>query len=258
MEKRDYAALIRSARKAAGLSQEVLAARVGVSRNAVAGWETGHSRPDLDVIAPLCQALCLSPARFFGLKEGASSVRERRALDLFSSLEPGDQQVILWQMEGLYHSRHEQLLKDVRRRLIPLFQSDLSAAAGFGTPLDEASGEPVYLLRDSATEQADEIIRVSGHSMEPTFQDGDLVLLRRTNELRPGDLGVFLVDQEGYIKEYQKDGLHSHNPAYPVMTFHENQNVRVVGQVLGKVRPEQFPTPRQLRLLEEANQLNIH
>ena len=253
MDKLDYAAVIRSARKAAGLSQEVLAARVGVSRNAVTGWETGHARPDLDVIPALCQALSLSPARFFGLRESASTARERKAMDLFSSLEPGDQQVILWQMEGLYRSRREQLLRDIRSRLIPIFKSDLSAAAGYGSPLDEASGETVYLLRDSETEQADEVITVSGHSMEPTFQDGDLVLVRHAKELRPGELGVFLVNNEGYIKEYQKDGLHSHNPAYGVMSFNEFQEVRCIGKVLGKVRPDQLPSPRQLRLIEEAN-----
>ncbi len=225
MEKRDYAEIIKSSRKAVGLSQESLAARIGVSRNAVAGWETGHSRPDLDIIPALCLELRLSPSRFFGLNEVASSLRERKALDLFSSLEPGDQQVILWQMEGLYQKRRNQLLRDILKKLVPLYKSDLTAAAGFGTPLDEASGEMIYLLRDAETEQADEVITVSGHSMEPTFHHGDLVLVRHTKELHPGELGVFLVDNEGFIKEYQKDGLHSHNPAYGVMHFHEFQNV---------------------------------
>ena len=256
MEKRDYGEVIRSARRAAGLSQEGLAARVGVSRNAVAGWETGHSRPDLDAVPSLCQALRLSPDRFFGRSETASSVRERKALDLFSSLEPGDQQVVLWQMEALYERRREQLLRDVQRKLIPLFRNDLSAAAGFGVPLDAASGETVYLLRDEETEQADEVISVSGRSMEPTFYDGDLLLVRHIKELHPGDLGVFLVDNEGFVKEYQKDGLHSHNPAYGVMRFNDYQDVRCVGKVLGRVRPDQMPSPRQLRLMEEACRLN--
>ena len=97
------------------------------------------------------------------------------------------------------------------------------------------------------------MITVSGRSMEPTFHDGDLVLVQHTGELHPGDLGIFLVDNEGFIKEYRKDGLHSHNPAYPVMTFNENQNVRCIGKVLGQVTPEQLPSSRQLQLMEEVS-----
>ena len=53
--------------------------------------------------------------------------------------------------------------------------------------------------------------------------------------LREGEIGIFLVDNEGYIKEYRKDGLHSHNPAYAPLTFSENEPVHCVGKVIGKV-----------------------
>jgi phage repressor protein C with HTH and peptisase S24 domain len=252
MAKQDYARVIREARKNAGLSQEGLAARLGVSRNAVAGWETGHSRPNLDLIADLCHALQISTDHFFG-RPASPAAQSRKALNLFASLEPDDRQVILWQMQALAEHRREQLLEDVRHQLIPLYRNELGAAAGFGAPLGDSSGEMIYLLRDPLTEQADEVITVSGRSMEPTFHDGDLVLVQHTGELRPGDLGIFLVDNEGFIKEYRKDGLHSHNPAYPVMTFNENQNVRCIGKVLGQVSPEQLPSSRQLQLMEEVS-----
>ena len=48
------------ARKDRGLSQEELAARLGVSRQAVSKWETEESRPDLDKLAALCTELGLS------------------------------------------------------------------------------------------------------------------------------------------------------------------------------------------------------
>lgn len=43
-------------RKSAGLSQEELAARVGVSRQAVSKWETGESTPELSKVVLLAKA----------------------------------------------------------------------------------------------------------------------------------------------------------------------------------------------------------
>ena len=46
-------------RKARGLSQEELAARLGVSRQAVSKWETGEAAPDLSKLLALADALDL-------------------------------------------------------------------------------------------------------------------------------------------------------------------------------------------------------
>ncbi len=48
---------IYSLRKARGLSQEELAAAVGVSRQAVSKWELGESQPEVDKVVLLAQAL---------------------------------------------------------------------------------------------------------------------------------------------------------------------------------------------------------
>ena len=50
---------IQALRKARGLSQEELAAQIGVSRQAVSKWEAGQSQPDLDKV--------ISMSRFFGV-----------------------------------------------------------------------------------------------------------------------------------------------------------------------------------------------
>lgn len=47
-------------RKARGLSQEELASRIGVSRQAVSKWETGDALPDLPKLLALADALAMS------------------------------------------------------------------------------------------------------------------------------------------------------------------------------------------------------
>lgn len=51
---------IQYSRRRAGLSQEQLADRLGVSRQAVSKWETGEAMPDATKLAPLAKALGVS------------------------------------------------------------------------------------------------------------------------------------------------------------------------------------------------------
>lgn len=249
-----YGEIIRRRRMVLGLNQAELAERIGVSRNTVAGWETNHSRPDLGTLPALCRALGISLNAFFGL-EKKRTAEENRVLEVFSALEAQDRESILWQMEALRDRRAEQrrMSESVPiPKVVTLFRNELGAAAGFGAALGEAQGERMILLADRDTERADEVITVCGRSMEPTFYDGDQVLVQHTKELREGEIGIFLVDNEGYIKEYRKDGLHSHNPEYRTMTFHEDQSVRCLGRVIGKVKEEQIPTKEQINRIAEA------
>jgi len=262
--KQDFSSVIRARRKAVGMNQSRLAELTGVSRNAVAGWETGHSRPDLSTVPSLCDALGISIGAFFGM-ESPRSAEEDRLLRSFAMLDRRDREAILWQTEALAEGRKRQAtapvpaLKPVRKAretsvpdFVTVYANDLGAAAGISAALGEAQGEEIYLLADQETERADEVITVSGRSMEPTFMDGDRVLVQHTDRLRPGEVGVFLVDNEGYVKEYQPDGLHSHNPDYGMIPLSGEETVRCVGRVIGLLREEQIPTGEQLNRIEEA------
>ena len=59
-ETRQFAALIAERRKAAGLTMEQLASRVGVTKSNVHYWESGGGVPGGGVLEPLAQALGVS------------------------------------------------------------------------------------------------------------------------------------------------------------------------------------------------------
>ena len=134
-----------------------------------------------------------------------------------------------------------------KRNMIRIFRNELSACAGPSFSIGETRGEPVWIEETPLTVQADEIIRVSGDSMEPEFHDGDQVLIRHGASLRPGDIGIFTNGDAGYIKVYQRDGLHSLNPAYPVMRFHAGDEVRCIGKVLGIADEELFAQDDEIK-----------
>src|SRR3984957_13556398 len=65
---------LRMARQARGVSQQQLAGRAGVSRQAVSAVESGHSDPSLRVALALAQALGLSVEQLFGPGEPVAPV----------------------------------------------------------------------------------------------------------------------------------------------------------------------------------------
>ena len=56
-------------RKRAGLSQEALAAKIGVSRQAVSKWELGDTVPELDKLVALAQAFGVTTDELLGMRE---------------------------------------------------------------------------------------------------------------------------------------------------------------------------------------------
>lgn len=83
--------------------------------------------------------------------------------------------------------------------------------------------------------QADFAIGVNGDSMEPTYSHNDVVLVKKQDSINVGEIGIFIVDEECFIKEYANDRLISHNKAYDDKIFNENIDIRLVEKVLGKL-----------------------
>ena len=79
----------------------------------------------------------------------------------------------------------------------------------------------------------DFIIGVSGDSMEPTFQDGDLLYVQKAQIVETGEIGIFMINNECFVKEAGPDGLLSHNPTYDMIPG--SDDIICVGKVLGKV-----------------------
>ena len=243
---RKYGELIREYRKRKNYSQEQLGALVQVKKNAVGAWEAGRSRPDISSVPVLCRALDLPLAVFFGVpEENGDEVSAR-----FRLLNSYNRQVILKQMDTLYEIQQNPSSSAPAqiqpRSLIAVYRNDLSAAAGYSYSIGDQSGERVYLAADPVTVRTHEIIRVSGNSMEPPFHDGDQVLVHHCASLKEGEIGIFVNGDAGYIKEYHRDGLYSHNPAYPVMHFTEGDSVRLIGKVLGRLEQEQIARPEEI------------
>ncbi len=84
--------------------------------------------------------------------------------------------------------------------------------------------------------KADFAIEITGDSMMPKFDSGDIVLVHKQPNLENGQIGIFMLNGEGYIKQYHyEDGkytLVSMNKAYDPIELTSNDDFQIVGRVL--------------------------
>ena len=81
-------------------------------------------------------------------------------------------------------------------------------------------------------------IRISGDSMKPVFHDGQIAWVLQQESVSNGEIGIFALNGEAYIKKLQndKDGIFliSLNEKYAPIKVRENDRLDIFGKVLGK------------------------
>lgn len=75
-------------------------------------------------------------------------------------------------------------------------------------------------------------IGVNGDSMEPTYSDGDTLLVKKQDSINIGEIGIFMIDGEAFVKELGDGVLISHNKDYEDKKI--NENTVCLGKVIGK------------------------
>jgi transcriptional regulator with XRE-family HTH domain len=67
---------LKEARKAAGLTQEDVAKRLGISKSTYCCYETGRHSPDPNALVILCKAFNVSADYLLGIEKGPSDTEE--------------------------------------------------------------------------------------------------------------------------------------------------------------------------------------
>ena len=170
--KATYGEVIRYYRLKLGLNTVQFAEKIHSSKNNVCNWETGRARPDINLLPGICAGLGISIGKFFGLPstDKELSLHEQRLLSHYNSLSPENQKLIDTMLETMLDSQDREFRLQCERGFERIFHNDNCSAAGVGYALsDQARGEYVYIRTSRNACLADEIITVSGDSMEPTL-----------------------------------------------------------------------------------------
>jgi len=220
-------------RKAKKFMQKDVAAKlanygINISSKTVHNWEKGLAMPNSQQFLALCDILGVDDVLYQfsgtqrGVLAGLNQEGRRKAREFID---------LLFQIKA-YRDEPEDDSTD-SPRLLRLF--DIPVSAGAGNFLDDSSYEmikaPAYVPIT-----ADFALKVSGDSMEPMLQDGQIIWIKEQQALSSGEIGIFTYGGDVYCKELVIDGgmffLRSLNSAYDDIEILEDFGFSTVGKVV--------------------------
>ena len=235
---------IKTFRKSAGFTQDELAKRLNTTKQTISRYEKGDRKANQDMLFELCDIFGVSIDDFFpSQNEALQSPTASSIQTIYDQLEPPRQGKVLTYAESQLKEQgneEETKINEVSEKVIQLYGYDYydhATSAGTGQYLNDVRVERIELPVDV---DADFVIPIKGDSMEPDYQDGDLIFIQTSVDLNDGVIGVFNYNGEAYIKQLvidtEQSYLHSLNPAYKDMPITPETDFRIIGEVVDLYR----------------------
>ena len=226
---------IKEARLANNLKQEELAERIGAkSSAAVSSWEVGKAKPDCVTLLNICQVLNISPDELLGYKTNVPSLTEWSMIHKYRAIDDFGKQAV----DSLLNIEYERAVslpqsKPKKARMLRLDYFTMPASAGTGLFLDSEEAEDIFVPESAEAEEADFVLSVKGDSMEPDFSDGDKIFVCKQDAVAVGEIGIFVLNGDVYVKELGNGKLISRNEKYKPIKINADDSVYCCGRVLG-------------------------
>ena len=235
------------------ITQKALSKQLGVPTSTINNWIKLNRSIPSEFIIPICEFLDITPYLLLtGENVSSKSIKsmldpdEQDLIDVFKKLSPKSQgqvkerAIVLLEIETPAVNEPEPE-EDKEIETIFIEYSTLRVSAGTGEPLiDDTYPEFIEVKRSKLTEEANFAVKINGNSMLPHYKNNDIVLVRSQPEVAVGEIGIFTIDGEGYIKERGENRLISLNPEYDDIYFKEGQDIRCKGLVIGTLEDEDF------------------
>ena len=210
------------------LSQVEIAEMLSINKSSYSSWESGRAKPNQKNLAALAKILDVDVTYFES---------EYNIVNNYLQLSPDNQAKAEEYVEEL-------LLSQQSSKVTPLFSvqvlSDIQLSAGLGEFLfDEYETDTVF--SDEEQLGYDIATWISGKSMEPIYQDGEVALIRSSGFDYDGAVYALSWNDSVFIKKLyrEKEGFRmvSLNDKYPDKFIPYEDEPRIVGKVVGHFMP---------------------
>ena len=249
MTKEEIAKILKILRLNAGLTQKEAAQKIGRKQQTLASWEIGQSQPDANTLFNLCEIYGTTVDNAFGFNK--ENNKHNEMILKYNALDTIGKKAVTSILDIEYERYTETIKPTPEPKAIPkviefdpeevetitLKHSEYKASAGTGYILfDDCLEEDLKVVFNNLTRKADICIDVYGNSMEPKYHDKDILLVRKQPDVEIGEIGIFIIDDKGFVKKKGTEGLISINKDYDIIP--KSEDIKCFGKVLGVLEKE--------------------
>ena len=229
----NYGTVLKRLRKENGYTQLKVAESISrlsdkpYSPKMVSHWENGVSSPPIKQFLLLCELYKVRDIQAM-FREVDAEYRNMSKLSILGKSRV--EEYISMLSENPIFSDSESIYTELPRKHIRLYS--IPAAAGAGSYLDNEAYVEME-IDNTVPRDADFAVKVNGDSMEPRFVDGQIVFIKEQKTLNIGEIGIFELNGDSFVKKLGVGEFISLNPLYKPIKIREFDSVHIFGRVTG-------------------------
>lgn len=238
MDKKELAKFIgnkiRYYRTKLNLTQDQLGEKLNTKKATISNYETGYRTPKQDDLFEIAHILNISIDDLFPTRNN----KKNDITSIYNKLTPPRQKNVLnYANEQLeeQNSKGDNVvdINSYKQEKTPVNVNGC-VSAGVGERLHDETLFTEMVKGPIPTH--DLALKVNGDSMEPMFKDGEIIFVEKTHNIKNGQIGIFIIEEEAYVKkvfvEDDRLTLVSLNKEYDDLHFYRNESVRLIGKVI--------------------------
>lgn len=237
-----FGANIVAIRKAAGMTRNELAEKLEIPYTTLRNYETDQREPGHKLLIKLSKLFSVTVDELVGNEENHTKNAPLYSSEALALADDYDKRLDTWGRKQVRAVADNELsrLRESQSRFdsesVPeiiqfsVTEYDEPMSAGTGQPAGYGYGNNLLLTKEPPRGTS-YVAPIAGDSMEPTFHDGDRLFIQACYSINVGEVGVFFMDGQQWVKELGDGKLISHNEAYEPRPMTED--IRCQGRVLG-------------------------
>ena len=210
------------------LTMEELVRRLGKNKSSISRWISGERYPKIEEIEEIAKYFNTDvETLIFGFNTKINDITS-----IYNQLTTTRQERVYNYAEEQLNEQNGQIHED---NIVPIVFGRQSAA-GSMIHVDDSDAEMGVLPSSVVPSGANELVQITGDSMEPIIKKGSEVYLRYQPTVEDGEIAIVRVEDDGVTCKYlYRDGqniiLRSENPKYEDIVV-DAERVSVIGKVL--------------------------
>ena len=222
-------------------SQQEFADRVEIGKSSVSQYVKGSNFPSNLRAGQIAEAFGLNPAWVMGFdspmyeesSRDCPTDKEWSIIEKYRLLDDYGVRAV----DAVLDIEYDRCITSASRvmdNVRPIRYYQKTASAGPGQILfDDPAIDRIDIPNTNDYCRVAYAVGVNGDSMEPDYQDGDILLIEPATDLQIGEVGIFYVDGKSYVKKLGDGELISLNPAYDPIPL--DVYSRCMGRVIDKL-----------------------